>query len=248
MNIELRAKKYITLGINSLALAIAIGKNPKERPNTVRLGTEYGGYLIPIEYLSSGRKKVLVSAGLGFDISFDLSLIEHGFTVIGVEPVMESINWVRESIITENVSESYQLIPKAISRSGGVKEFHSPLLSRNYQWWANQNPLNIHRDTASFSCIAVLDVLELARSQSEIVIGKFDIEGSEIEIIQSIIEDNLIFDWLIIEMDYLNLVRSSNLVKRLYRAIKVKGLMRQLRKSGYIFVLNEEFNFFWLKV
>jgi hypothetical protein len=40
---------------------------------------------------NSHLDRVAISAGLGFDVSFDKSLLELGFTVIGLDPLADCV-------------------------------------------------------------------------------------------------------------------------------------------------------------
>ena len=231
--------------VNNASLKIAIWQKSIPKLETTRLGTNYGGYFMPTDLLFSQKEKVLISGGLGFDISFDLALIEAGFTVIGVEPIAESIQYVEETISTLGILNRYELVPRAISDHTGHEEFRAPLESKNYHWWANQNSSSDNFKTATFPCISIKEVSEIAQSRGNLIVCKFDIEGHEIRVIESVLKNDIKFDWLMIEMDYLNLVRTHQFPKKFYRAIKVRFLMVKMNRAGYLFVLNEGFNFFW---
>jgi hypothetical protein len=78
--------------LNLLTLKLTIlGNFKREDFKLLRLGTEYGGWWIPLSALEDDRSKVLVSVGLGYDVSFDSELIERGFRVIGLDQQVESI-------------------------------------------------------------------------------------------------------------------------------------------------------------
>ena len=210
-------KSTLASGINALTIFFAKGHTSAFDAEATRLGTNYGGYLIPNEILSSDASRTLISGGLGFDISFDVSLIEFGFEVIGIEPVQQSIDWVRSEIRNLNISDRYSIIPKAISESGDFVEFRPPMRAKNYNWWAIQSDSDVQLKRVRFPCVSVVDLYNMASAQSDIVIGKFDIEGNEMQIIQTILNNGLKFSWLIIEMDYLNLIRTINFPRRIYR-------------------------------
>ena len=58
----------------------------------IRLGSNYGGWWIPKSILEDNSKsRVLISAGLGFDVTFDKALLDAGFEVIGLDPLEESV-------------------------------------------------------------------------------------------------------------------------------------------------------------
>jgi len=209
------------------------------------LGSNYGGYYVPNEILESKKVKTLISCGLGIDISFDLEMIKFGFKVLGVEPILESIVYVQDEIRTRNLENYYAFIPKAVSRNNGSHEFEPPLHARSYHWWADQSNSEIPLEKVTLPCISLESILKRVDKFSHITVAKFDIEGSEIKVIESILENDFQFDWLIIELDYLNLIRTLDIRKRIQRACKVRKMMRDLKSKGYEFQFNEEFNFFW---
>lgn len=209
------------------------------------MGSNYGGYYVPNHILESKEAKTLISCGLGFDISFDIEMIEFGFKVLGVEPVLQSIEYVQDEIRARKLENYYDLIPKAVSKYNGLQEFQSPLHSPNYHWWADQSNSEMPLEKVILPCISLESILERVDEFSQITVAKFDIEGSEIEVIESIMENDFLFDWLIVELDYLNLIKTLDICKRFQRASKVRKMMRALKSKGYVFQFNEEFNFFW---
>ena len=222
-----------------------VGSKNRTAEETTRLGSNYGGYYVPNHILESKEAKTLISCGLGFDISFDIEMIAFGFKVLGVEPVLQSIEYVQDEIRTRKLENYYDLIPKAVSKYNGLHEFQSPLHSRNYHWWADQSNSEIPLEKVFLPCISLESILERVDEFSQITVAKFDIEGSEIEVIESIMENDFLFDWLIVELDYLNLIKTLDICKRIQRASKVRKMMRALKSKGYVFQFNEEFNFFW---
>jgi len=60
----------------------------------IRLGTEYGGWIIPDEI---GESAICYSAGIGEDASFDISLIKrYGCNVYSVDPTPRAIEYGHE--------------------------------------------------------------------------------------------------------------------------------------------------------
>jgi FkbM family methyltransferase len=222
-----------------------VGFKNRTSEETTRLGSNYGGYYIPNEILESKKAKTLISCGLGFDISFDIEMIKFGFNVLGIEPVLESIVYVQDEIRALKLENFYNLIPKAVSRKNGLHEFEPPLQARSYHWWADQSNSEIPLEKVILPCISLESILKRVDKFSQITVAKFDIEGSEIEVIESILENDFQFDWLIIEIDYLNLIKTLDIRKRIQRAFRVRKIMRALKSKGYEFQFNEEFNFFW---
>jgi FkbM family methyltransferase len=74
---------------------------------------------------------------------------------------------------------------------------------------------------------------------------KMDIEGSEEKIIDQIIFDSMIFDFLAIEMDYLSLIPFFSLKRRIKAIATARQQLSNLSKLGYNLCHVENFNFFW---
>ena len=73
--------------------AVKIRLPIRERPDLVRLGCDYGGWWVPETLVSAGG--TAYCAGVGYDISFDLALIErYGCEVWAFDPTPAVIEWV----------------------------------------------------------------------------------------------------------------------------------------------------------
>jgi FkbM family methyltransferase len=61
----------------------------RPRPHLERLGSDYGGWTVPVDLI--GADWMCLCAGAGIDVTFDLALLERfGATVITVDPTEES--------------------------------------------------------------------------------------------------------------------------------------------------------------
>src|SRR5262245_9088518 len=71
----------------------------RARSGLIRLGTEYGGYVLP-ESLPQANW-ICYSGGIGEDASFELELISrYGCEVVGFDPTPRSVEYMR-SIVCE---------------------------------------------------------------------------------------------------------------------------------------------------
>lgn len=68
--------------------------NPRSHVSLVRLGSDYGGWWLPRDAVTSGA--VAYCAGAGEDISFDLALHEAGVRVTTFDPTPRAIAYVTE--------------------------------------------------------------------------------------------------------------------------------------------------------
>lgn len=156
-------------------------------------GSGYGGfYLFPSKL---NENSVIYSFGVGKDISFDLDIIKHHYvTVFGFDPTPEVSEWVDK----QELPDKYFFKKFGIGTKSGVETFYLPtnpkFVSGSFVRQKNINVENsIDLSMKSFSDIAN----ELNHTFVDVV--KMDIEGSEYEVIPSILESGVKIGQLAIE-------------------------------------------------
>lgn len=92
---------------NSLVQRVVISGADFLPLDSVRLGTTYGGWWVPKYILNHPNDWIVVSCGLGHDISFDRDLSRLGFSIIGVEISNASILYLQE---TESIPSGMNVI------------------------------------------------------------------------------------------------------------------------------------------
>ena len=90
-----------------------------------RLGTPYGGWWVPTEYLETNlnKKRLLISAGLGHDVSFDVEMRAAGFTILGLDPTEDA--YVGASGTFQHETQ-VKIINKGLWTSSGIQRFYKP--------------------------------------------------------------------------------------------------------------------------
>jgi FkbM family methyltransferase len=165
-----------------LRLARAIDLQP--RADLARLGTAYGGYVIP-----SGLPRAewtCYSGGLGTDVSFELELIgRYGCTVHGFDPTPRSIEYA------EAVSEReprFRVHPVGLFSEDSEQNFFSPRDNDH----VSHSITNL-QGTDSYitaSCRRVRSMMsELGHDRLDLL--KLDIEGAEYAVLDSLAEDGI---------------------------------------------------------
>ena len=214
----------------------------------VRLGTDYGGWWIPDQILSdSSKTRVLISAGLGFDVSFDEALLQAGFEVIGLDPLEESVNYASESLKNYR---NFTCINLGLWSITGSQNFFPPK-NRLHDAWSATNVQNANISSSRrFDVISLQKIFEIfpQLNEADYRAIKMDIEGAETELIPSIVRFEGKFNFLAIEMDFLSLIPFVSLLKRIKMAMLARNLLNQLDQRGYHLVKNENFNFFWQSI
>ena len=229
-----------------LILLGATGKTSKlQSANLSRLGSDYGGWWVPTETLhNSNGSRLLISAGLGFDVTFDKEMLNHNFFVIGLEPMLDSFNYARKEL---GSNRKLILINAGLWTVSGNVDFFAPADGSNHSW-SITHPISGHADSCfSISVLSIEDVLRNAALNTEFdySILKIDVEGAEEHILFDICMKEQFFDFIAVELDFLSLISFRDISKRIRKLRSAKKIMKLMRSSGYIFLGNEQFNFYW---
>jgi FkbM family methyltransferase len=136
-------------------------------------GSAWGGYMLETELIS--LNSVILSVGLGNDISFDLAVMQEwpGLAVVGVDPTQSAANTVRNSIQSSN----YLYVRKALwDTSGETISLGGPAMSALVE----------SGETAQ--TISLADLIQEAKTAfpgRPIAVLKMDIEGSEYRVLEA---------------------------------------------------------------
>ena len=214
----------------------------------IRLGTDYGGWFIPENILRTiDKKKVLVSAGLGHDVSFDKILLENGFQIIGLDPLVECCDFARKEL---GDSKSVSIIEKGLWTNSGNIDFFPPKNKTHDSWSITNTQSALPQEAKKFKVISLTDLIKEYPSigNSGFSMLKLDIEGAESEIMKNIFSSDYKFDFIGIEMDFLSLIPFLAFNRRVKSIISARKHLESFKRSGYEFIYKENFNFFWVKI
>jgi len=212
-----------------------------------RLGSAYGGWWAPIQDDTSSYKKVLVSAGLGFDTTFDQEMAERGYFVICIEPSVESFNY---SVIQLGDYENVRVLNKGISTFVGEQLFYEPNREHHNSWSLVNMTDDSTLNHSYFSVTSIdqlfSDFIELENANFRFL--KMDIEGGELAILESFSARLCSFDFIGVEMDFLSLIPYLKIRKRIDGIRRTRHILKNFEAAGYHLVKHENFNFFWSKI
>ena len=212
-----------------------------------RLGTDYGGWFIPENILHAiDKKRVLVSGGLGHDVSFDKILLENGFQIIGLDPLAECCDFARKEL---GDSKSVFVIEKGLWTNSGNIDFFPPKNKTHDSWSITNTQSALPQEGTTFKVISLEDLIKEFPSigNSDFSMLKLDIEGAESEIMKKLFTSDYKFDFIGIELDFLSLIPFLAIKRRLRAIFTARQNMKIFKGAGYTFVLKENFNFFWIK-
>jgi FkbM family methyltransferase len=158
-------------------------------------GSSYGGWSICPEMLQSDS--TVYSFGIGEDISFDLSLIDHfDVTVHAFDPTPRSIEWVK----SQQLPTQFKLFEYGIADYDGLAEFFSP-----------KNPDHVSHTLVEQSsagrCAIEVQVYKLKSIMSllghtKINLLKMDIEGAEYGVVKDLLASAIEVDQMLIEFHH----------------------------------------------
>jgi FkbM family methyltransferase len=177
-------------------------------------GTSYGGFYIIPGLLN--KSSVIYSFGTGRDISFDMACIRrHGSEVHAFDPTPKSIEWIK----SRKLPEIFHFHPYGISASGtGPADFYLPANPRGVS-----GSMAKHREVDTENSVRVMmktfDDITRELNHTHIDVLKMDIEGSEYEVIDAILDSPVTIDQILVEFHDRNFEqaepRSKETVKKL---------------------------------
>ena len=156
-------------------------------------GNSYGGFFVNPKLLN--KNSIVYSFGIGEDISFDQALInDHHCNVWGFDPTPKSIKWVNE----------HKLPPTFYFNSYGigvVSEMATFYLPKNKNHVSGSAVRNTNIDDLDSIDVSLVNFLEITKklNHQTIDVLKIDIEGSEYEIIPTLLNSGIEIKQLLIE-------------------------------------------------
>ncbi len=159
--------------------AIVSAAKSIEAIDLYRIGSDYGGWAVDLDLVSDGS--VVISAGVGEDISFDMGLIAlKKCSVISIDPTEKARKYIED-----NKHPNISFIQKALCAQSGSQ----------IKMYKNTNPefvsdsiLPSHdnvSDAGSYT-VGTINIPDILSQCPDVSILKMDIEGAEYEVISSL--------------------------------------------------------------
>jgi FkbM family methyltransferase len=204
-------------------IKIFLGKTTKIKKNCVInckwYGSLYGGFYVHPDLLT--QDSIIYSFGIGEDISFDKDIIEeHQCKVFAFDPTPKSISWVGSQLLPD----SFSFFEYGISNQTESKDFYLPLKSEQIS-----GSVVHHKNVDDNQIIKVQmkQLIDIATKlkHSHINVLKMDIEGSEYETIDNILEAGIPIDQILLELHERFFGNEGRK--------KTKKLLKTLKDNGY---------------
>lgn len=189
-----------------------------------RLGSDYGGWSVPLSWL--GPDAICYCAGVGEDITFDLALIAAtGAVVHAFDPTPRAVAHVRAAAAGQ---PKFVLHPEGLWKSDTTQRFYAPRDPAH----VSHSILNLQATRAYFDapCRRLSSKMrELGHPRLDLL--KLDVEGAEYAVLDSLLEDQVWPRILCVEFD------SRSPFRETVRALRV------LLANGYRIATREGWNY-----
>lgn len=218
-----------------------------------RLGTIYGGWDIPKE-CELNENSIVFSGGVGEDISFDLILQSmYKCKIFLIDPTIKSLkhffeckDFFKEKInFTGNIQKDY------LDKIKDVNPDFEKFIYINKGLWYKKDELKFFKQTNpdyvsqslipnmfgnNYDIVQVDSVKNIMNEYNinKIDLFKLDIEGSEIEVLEQMLNDKIYPRYLCIEFDLY--------IKGKDKEDKTQKLIRRLESLGYKILKNDDYN------
>lgn len=179
-------------------------------------GSSYGGFYVNPSLLNS--KSIVYSFGIGKDISFDKRIInKHKCQVFGFDPTPKSINFIK------NIQPNplFHFHEFGLSTNNKIEKFFLPVNKRGV---SGSMVINKTVNQEDFCEVEMKSLDEIAKSlgHTHIDVLKMDIEGSEYDVLESLVYMDISIKQLLIEF-HDRLFEGEKKSKKIVEILKQKG-------------------------
>ncbi|HWK49396.1 MAG TPA: FkbM family methyltransferase, partial [Steroidobacter sp.] len=220
------------LGVDALT-----GQRIHLRNDLVRLGSKYGGWIVPAAAVR--EDSVCYCVGVGEDISFDLALMEHfGCEVHAFDPTPRAIEFVRK-----NAAElrRFHFHPLGVWDRDELLRFYAPSNPAH----VSHSVMNLQQTDSYFEapCRSLTSLME-ELGHARIDLLKLDVEGAEHRVIAAMLEHAVTAKVLCVEFDEATMELTPESRQRIVTtaaALASHGylLVAQEGRSNYTFMRRE---------
>lgn len=219
-----------------------------------KLGTDYGGWLIP-KNISLNEHSIVYLGGAGEDISFDLKLQDkYNCWIVIIDPTKKAIKHYEEVKLfykdnnfkfTGNIQKDYiQNIKNLNINFNKIIFLDMGLYNKKdlLKFYKQDNPNYVSQSLENnmfginYDIVKVDTIKNIMNelNHNNIDLLKLDIEGSECDVLDKMLDDNILPKYLCIEFDLL--LKNKDFNK------KTEKIGKRLESFGYKILKNDNFN------
>jgi FkbM family methyltransferase len=190
-------------------------------------GNSYGGFYVHPALLNENF--IIYSFGIGEDISFDKAVNEkHNCHIYAFDPTPKSINWIK----SQALFDKFHFYEFGINKVSGFVDFYLP---QNPEYVSGSIVTSNRLDLNTKISVEMksLQNILLMLNHTHIDVLKMDIEGTEYDIIDDILNVNIPINQILIEFHDRFFKNGKQ---------KTKQAVEKLKEHGYeIFALSSSF-------
>jgi FkbM family methyltransferase len=181
------------------------------------MGNDYGGFFVHPKNIS--QTSIIYSFGIGEDISFDLAVSkEFRSKIFMFDPTPKSINWVKK----QNLPKEMKFFDYGISDKSGFVDFFLPENPNHVSGSATeQNNVDLSRKIS----VEMKTIKEIFKQldHTKIDILKMDIEGSEYDVLDDILNSDIKIEQILIEFHSRFFLDGKDKTKKAIEKLKLSG-------------------------
>ncbi len=204
--------KWIEFSLQSFNADRVTGLKIQNTANLERIGSSYGGWLVPTHLL--GEHSICYCAGVGEDITFDLGLIARfNCEVYAFDPTPRAKLHVQRHAQKE---KRFHFIDLGLWDRDEAAKFYAPTNPDH----VSHSILNLQKTNTFFTseCNRLSTIMQ-TNGHSQLALLKLDIEGAEYRVIDSVIEDKLDIDIICVEYDEAYNSLDKNYLRRIKQSV-----------------------------
>lgn len=239
-------KDYISLKFDEI-----ISRKPKFKVVPIkktRIGTSYGGWAIPSDFINGNS--ICYSAGAGDDISFDIGLAnEYGCKILILDPTPKAFahfelakkaagegqtNFGIYDNLNKDVFNKLEFVKEGLFNNDTKIKLFFPENERNVSLslWADART-----EAYVNATVRSLPSIMKERGHKSIDLLKIDIEGAEFPVLQDIIDNNIDIKIICIELHKQKTGFDPN----------IQQTINNLAKAGFCVIDNKNMDFTFVK-
>lgn len=209
------------MGVDALT-----GQRIQSRSDLVRLGSQYGGWIVPAAAVQ--EDSICYCAGVGEDVSFDLALMERfGCEVHAFDPTPRAIEFVGRNAADVR---GFHFHPVGIWERDEQLRFYAPSNPDH----VSHSVMNLQQTDSFFEapCRSLPSLMkELGHARIDLL--KLDIEGAEQRVLAAMLKEGVTARVLCVEFDEATLAWTPE------RKQRIATTAESLASQGYVLVAQE---------
>ncbi len=219
-----------------------------------RLGTKYGGWIIPIN-VKLNEKSIVYSGGVGEDISFDIKLVsKYNCNIYLIDPTQRAIRHFDEyKYYISNFNyrfkgdiqkDYYAEIRHEKHNINKMKYLNIGLYNKKakLKFYKQKNEKYVSQSLISgmfsdkYDMVEVDSIKNIMKHNNHTYIDllKLDIEGAENIVLEQMLDDNIYPKYLCVEFDLL--------LKKKDHDNTTNRIIQRLLKNNYKIIINDKYN------